>query len=415
MRARRLFATLCLVILLSGCFGTEEPLVDDHGGELSISADFLPLIVAEEGAPVTANVRTMDVDGDGEDEVVFTEPIAGRIGWVESTCVYGACEATLIEGLGAPVRTSSADLDGNGIVELIVADIGILYPSNEKSGRILSIENGEVTVLIDGLGRPVCAEPADLDGDGDLDLTLCEFGHDEGSISWLEQNDSGGWEQHILDARPGGIHAMPHDMDGDGDMDIVATISQDSEDIMYYRNEGGGQFHSIILYDASEAWFGMSGLRLVDLDVDGDMDIVFTNGDTMDFDTPEGIDPNQLHGVAWLENDGTANFTHHDLVRNWGAYDTVMLDWEGDGDLDMLVICLQMDGQFSANTTSTQFILLLNEEDGWEVNPVQTSANHRLLSATVIDGTVITGSHDPLGQGGDLARLGVLSFLTTVP
>jgi hypothetical protein len=184
---------------------------------------------------------------------------------------------------------------------------------------------------------------------------------------------------------------------------------------MYYRNEGGGQFHSIILYDASEVWFGMSGLRLVDLDADGDTDIIFTNGDTMDFDTPEGIDPNQLHGVAWLENDGTANFTHHDLVRNWGAYDTVMLDWEGDGDLDMLVICLQMDGQFSANTTSTQFILLLNDEDGWEVNPVQTLANHRLLSATVIDGTVITGSHDPLGQGGDLARLGVLRFVTTMP
>jgi hypothetical protein len=135
----------------------------------------------------------------------------------------------------------------------------------------------------------------------------------------------------------------------------------------------------------------------------------------MDFDTPEGIDPNQLHGVAWLENDGTANFTHHDLVRNWGAYDTVMLDWESDGDLDMLVICLQMDGQFSANTTSIQFILLLNGEDGWEVNPVQTSANHRLLSATVIDGIVITGSHDPLGQGGDLARLGSLVLDLSLP
>ena len=414
MRAERVFAILCLAMFISGCIGTEDPIGDDKDVDPMISADFTSLLPDEEIAPVTANLRTMDVDGDGVDEVVFTEPIAGRIGWVESTCTPASCEATLIEDLGAPARTASADLDGDGIIEIIVADIGILYPSNEKGGRILSIENGEVTVLIEGLGRTVCAEPADFDGDGDIDLTLCEFGHDEGSISWLEQNATGGWEQHIIDARPGGIDARPYDMDGDGDMDIVATISQNSEDIMYYRNEGSGTFHSTVVFDASETWFGMSGLRLADLDLDGDMDIVFTNGDTMDFDTPNGIDPNQLHGVAWLENDGTANFTHHDLLRNWGAYDTVMLDWDDDGDLDILVICLQMDGQFPANTTANQLILLLNEEDGWGANEVRTSANHRLLSATVIDGRVFSGSHDPLGRGGELSRLGILNFIVAV-
>ena len=44
----------------------------------------------------------------------------------------------------------------------------------------------------------------DLDADGDIDLTLCEFGHDEGTVSWLE-NDGGNWRQHILDPRPGSI------------------------------------------------------------------------------------------------------------------------------------------------------------------------------------------------------------------
>ena len=41
---------------------------------------------------------------------------------------------------------------------------------------------GEKTTLIDNIGRTVCAEPGDLDADGDIDLTLCEFGHDEGSV-----------------------------------------------------------------------------------------------------------------------------------------------------------------------------------------------------------------------------------------
>ena len=92
----------------------------------------------------------------------------------------------------APVRVSEGALGANGTNVWIVSDIGILYPSNEKQGQVVLFDyrTQESTTVIDGIGRTVCAEPGDFDGDGDVDLTLCEFGHDAGSVSWLENEDN---------------------------------------------------------------------------------------------------------------------------------------------------------------------------------------------------------------------------------
>ena len=34
-----------------------------------------------------------------------------------------------------------------------------------------------------------CAEAADLDGDGDLDIAVCVFGHNTGQVMWVEQKE----------------------------------------------------------------------------------------------------------------------------------------------------------------------------------------------------------------------------------
>jgi hypothetical protein len=406
MRTQHIYAVLCFVLLLTGCIGDTPSSDEDPIQQITLH----PLVDDLQFSPVTANVRALDIDSDGVDEVVFTEPIAGRIGWVEADCILTTCEENVIENLGAPVRASVADLNADGHPELIVADIGILYPSNEKRGRVLTVQGNTTTVLIEGLGRTVCAEPADLDGDNDLDLTICEFGHDNGSVSWLEQEGDGNWTLHLIDNRAGSIHAYPTDIDLDGDMDIIASVSQNSEDVMLYWNDGAGNFHNTTLYDATEYYYGMSGLHLRDLDGDNDTDIVFTNGDTFDYDIPDGVNPNQLHGVAWLENDGTANFTYHDLIRTWGVYDTVMYDYDYDGDEDMLVISYQIENQFDTNIVQNQFIILEYQEGTWSPVPVETNDNFRILSATNVNGTIIAGSHDPAELGGTLHRLAALQF-----
>ena len=409
------FAVFCLFLLLSGCLSSEEPV-----GESNWTATITPILESsDDTAPVVANIGT--IESPAGQAIFFTEPLEGTFSVAsltscDSGCVFESYNMS-DDSSFAPVRISEGAVGENNTSVWIISDIGILYPSNEKQGRVVLFDyrTQESSTAIDGIGRTVCAEPGDFDGDGDIDLTLCEFGHDEGTVSWLEnEDDSDNWTQHILDPRPGSIHAMPVDVDGDDDLDIVAILSQTVEEVMLYRNDGTGNFTSESLYDSNLTYYGMSGLSFTDLDKDGDNDIIFTNGDTMDFDIPEGVDPNQLHGVAWLENNGEGGFSYHDITRNWGAYDTAITDIDNDGDLDMVLICLQMDGQFPSETNRTQIVLLEHHESTWVRHDIATDDSHRMLTISPVDhDSFFVASHDPLNQGGELFTLAELTLSLT--
>ena len=63
------------------------------------------------------------------------------------------------------------------------------------------------------------------------------------------------------------------DLNGDGNLDIVALVSQETETIFAYLGDGAGSFRSQILFQAPPE-FGSSGIELVDLDRDGDVDLL---------------------------------------------------------------------------------------------------------------------------------------------
>jgi hypothetical protein len=417
-----------LLLLSPGCLGGNDQPCTIETPKRDI-APFVSLVEDYTNQQVvTANVRVMDIDDDGADEVVFTEPLEGRIAWVQTPCQEGedptgtywsSCQETWYsDGLTAPVRTDAGDLNGDGYTDIIVADIGILWPSDEPAGSVVVLWGSQDGIrtnqtIISGIGRTVCAEAADLDGDGDLDLTLCEFGHQNGSVSWLENDGDGNWTQHVIEARPGAIHAMPFDADNDGDIDIAVSISQLEEAIMLYRNDGQGMFSAETLFNSTDTFYGMSGLRIMDLDEDGDDDIVFTNGDTMDRDVPDGMNPYDIHGVAWLENDAGL-FTYHELTRHWGAYDTLLYDVDEDGDEDLIVVSLQFDDLFPITVPRQEVIWLERDGNDWvKHEPVQVP---RMFFITIgkadMDGDgdldIIGASHDSLGQAEDPARLGEL-------
>ena len=78
--------------------------------------------------------------------------------------------------------------------------------------------------------------------------------------------------------------------------------------------------------------FGATSMTVTDLDQDGDQDILFTNGDAFDTQT----DPKPYHGVQWLENKGGLNFSAHDVGRYYGAVNAVAVDMDNDGDMDVV-------------------------------------------------------------------------------
>ncbi|MGE0711821.1 MAG: FG-GAP repeat protein [Planctomycetota bacterium] len=252
----------------------------------------------------------------------------------------------LAGGLGYPARVTPSDLDKDGQPDFLIAALGGMDPTNETKGGALWLRPDEKRrfkpqVLAPGLGRVTDVRPADLDGDGDLDLIVCAFGwRGPGQLVLLE-NQGGSPPRfappRVLDARDGYIHAIPHDLDGDGDLDVVAVIAQHYEQVVWLRNDGGLKLTPLQLYAAPHPAWGSSGLELHDLDGDGDQDLLVSNGDMLD---DRLLKP--YHGVGYLELTGVTKGEPQVVYRRigevYGCEAATAADLDGDGDLD--VVCV---------------------------------------------------------------------------
>ncbi len=141
-----------------------------------------------------------------------------------------------------PLRVTSADLNGDGHVDLVAAN-----PAFDPTFVVSVLLN-----LGDGTFAPAAFYPTgapgrsvsagDLDGDGDQDLAV---GLQEGDfrVALLENDGQGHFAAPAFLApiagRPDGIAVT--DLDRDGDQDILIAQAAGDE-VVVLRNQGGGSF-----------------------------------------------------------------------------------------------------------------------------------------------------------------------------
>jgi hypothetical protein len=242
-----------------------------------------------------------------------------------------------------PAHADAVDLDGDGIRDILVANLGYMGPSDAPCGSVVwlrGLDNNrfEPHTLLKGVGRVADVQAADFRGCGKLDLVVAAFGwRNRGAIYYLE-NQTTDWKKprfvpRVLDERHGSVQVPVGDLNGDGKTDFVALISQEHETIVAFLNEGG-RFRKETLYAAPHPAYGSSGIELVDLNDDGRLDVLYTNGDTLD--PPSLLKP--YHGVQWLENHGRFPFTHHALTAMYGVMHAVAADFTGDGRKDIVAV-----------------------------------------------------------------------------
>lgn len=297
-----------------------------------------------EERPQIANVAVADLDRDGLGDVLVCDALRGVLAWIRQN-PRGVFTEYIVAKVAAPAHVQAVDFDKDGDTDLLVGALGFLFPNNNRVGSVIVYENtGQqrfaTHTLVDKVARVADARAADFDGDGDLDVSVAGFGYDDGETSWLE--NKGGWsfEQHVLQRLSGGINAVPTDLNGDARPDIVALISQEWEEIWGFLNDGKGGFNPRMLWGSTNPDFGSSWLSMVDLDKDGDADILYANGDAFEY-APPNTRPWQ--GVQWLENTGNLTFELHRMVDLQGGTSPEAADVDGDGDLDVLLVTLNND------------------------------------------------------------------------
>ncbi|TWU60554.1 hypothetical protein Poly51_08310 [Rubripirellula tenax] len=251
--------------------------------------------------------------------------------------------ARTLAQLRNPCHSTICDLDRDGNLDVLVADLGSFVPADNHDGRVICLKsdgkNGyEEVVLLDNVGRVADVQPGDFDSDGDIDLIVAVFGwRTTGSIQYLENTSDSGdefqFKERQLDPRHGTIHVPVIDINQDGHLDFIALISQAHEEVVAFINDGRGKFSPQTLYAANDPSFGSSGIQLIDLDQDEDIDVLYTNGDSFDSALMK-----PYHGVQWLENKGDLHFEAHRVANGFGVYRAVAVDVDADTDLDIVAV-----------------------------------------------------------------------------
>jgi hypothetical protein len=221
--------------------------------------------------------------------------------------------------------------------------IGSVYPSDEKTGRLVRIREtsgGVMSVeeVLSGLKRPVDAVPVDLDGDGRRDLAVAQFGNFLGRQVWFANEGGGRYREELLWEAPGGTRVVVTDANRDGRPDLLYLMAQGREGVYLFENQGGGEFTPIPLIQFPSI-YGCTSLELVDFNGDGHPDLLTVNGDNGEY--PSTF--KRYHGLRIHLNDGHFRFKEAWFFPINGAFKAVARDFDGDGDPDLAAISFFAD------------------------------------------------------------------------
>lgn len=320
------------VTLTTGLGGTTPVVARYRVAASGGTGSFTSSTLAAQNSP--RSVAAGDLDGDGDVDLVVANRGADTLLVLQNDGTGAFTNSDTLAVGATPESVAAADLDGDGDLDLAVVTAGtnsVSVYQNNGSGTFTSLGTA-VTVG----SFPFSVTAADLDGDGDLDLAVAN--QTSGTVSALENNGSGTFANFGADvaAGAGASSVTAADLDGDGDLDLAAA-NTDTNTVSILRNDGSGTFTAV---GDVIAQTGPAFITAADVDGDGDLDLVTAN--------------HIANSVSILQNDGAGAFTKlgADIAVGDDPNSVIAADVDGDGDLDLV-----------ATNTGTNSVSVL-ENDG---------------------------------------------------
>ena len=212
--------------------------------------------------------------------------------------------------------------------------IGQLSPTQIPTGELFIQKAEESHRPVGGfLHRPVHMLVQDLDGDGDEDIVISEFGDLVGKLSLLVNTGEGEYDKRLLLNLPGTIRVIAKDMNMDGKTDLVALTAQGDEGITIFYQEDTLNFRAERVLRFSPV-YGTSWFDVLDYDQDGDDDLITVHGDNAD----KSYVHKPYHGLRIHLNDGNNQFDEAYFYPLYGATRVLARDFDQDGDMDFCLL-----------------------------------------------------------------------------
>jgi hypothetical protein len=283
------------------------------------------VIASDVGFP--SDVATGDLDGDGDQDVATVSFDDDSVLWFENTDGAGTFSTASVLTTTADGATSVyvADVDGDNDLDILSTserDDTVSWFENTDGSGTFSAEN-IIWQTADGANDVVAA---DIDGDGDMDVAAAYLFADV--VAWFENTDGSGSfsnEKIIVASAPGVNDVHPADLDGDGDVDLLYSPG-DADVVNWIENtDGAGTFSSP--KEITNLVRDPRSIATADVNQDGLLDVITAS-----------YDDDEIAWYLQTVSFGVIDFSDQKVISRAaeGAESVFAADMDGDGDIDVL-------------------------------------------------------------------------------
>jgi lysophospholipase L1-like esterase len=394
----KILPAFILIMAFTCTKGYAQFTTDDFGTQVPFTTLKYPLAV-----------KTADLNGDGKPDLIVANEGGNKISVFKNTATAGLINAGSfaarqdfdIAGVVGPESLSVADIDGDGKPDIVVSNfndktISVLI-NNSASGNISFLAKINTTA---GLYSHAIAL-ADVDGDGKTDLAVSNY--DASSVTIYRNTSTAGTATFaagydiLCAGAPGAVSLT--DITGDSKPELVLLLNNNGQMLIYKNKAVSGTINSTSFEPAvvKDAGRKPTGLAIADINADGKPEILVSNlvGDPR---------------VLVFKNTFSTVITFDDPVIvpvGKNPYSIAVKDIDGDAKPDIAVTSWHSSGMISvlrnisgagaapAFNTKVDFATGVNPQSVM-IDDIDADNKQDLIVANSFDGTVGILKYSPV-------------------